>query len=171
MASLTIKESMSLDNFDPMSIDISEFKELSKELPRDTNLGLEISEYLATVYLRAADQCSEIHSALIWYTKKAQNDKNTVRQKLFLQAKNEGFKTNDERKAYAESHDDYVEACEKLVKAETVKKWFEDKHSWFLKSHQYMKEKLKAERQLQNSSGFSEISAVNKDGKFGEKPW
>jgi hypothetical protein len=162
---------MSLDDFDPMTIDISEFKKLSEELPKDSSLSLEVAEYLAVVYLRAADRCSEIHSALIWYTQKAKLDKNTTRQKLFLLAKDEGHKTMDDKRAYAESHPDYVEASERLVKAETVKRWFEDKHSWFLKSHQYMKDRMKAESSLQNSSGFSEVSAVDKDGKFGEKPW
>jgi hypothetical protein len=171
MTQISLKDKMSLDNFDPMAIDISEFVELSEKLPQDTNIDLVIAEQLAVLFLRAADRCSEIHSSLIWFTQKVKLDKNTIRQKLYLFAKDEGFKTVEDRKAYAESHDDYVSISETLVKADAVRNWFEDKHKWFLKTHQYMKEKLRAEQQHLSASGFSETSGVNKDGKFGEISW
>lgn len=167
--SLTLKGSLDLETFDPMNIDISEFKELAARLPQDNNFDIAICEQLAVVYLRAADRCSEIHSTLLHYTQKMKLEKNTVRQKLYLLSKNEGYKTVEERKAYAESHSDYIMACEKLVEAETVKTWFEEKQKWFLKSHQYMKDKLKAEQQHMMSSGFSETVEVKKN--WGEKDW
>jgi len=171
MSQLTLKDKMALDTFDPMTIDVSEFAKLSNELPKDTNLDLAVAEQLAVLYLRAADRCSEIHSSLLWFTQKAKLEKNTIRQKLYLLAKDEGFKTVEDKKAYAESHPEYVKISEVLVKAETVKKWFEDKHKWFLKTHQYMKEKLRAEQQHMMSSGFSETSGVDEKGNFGEKTW
>jgi len=88
-----------------------------------------------------------------------------------------GYKTNDERKAYAESHSDYVEACDRLLSAETVKKWFEDKHDWFLTAHYFTKNRINSDTALQNSSGFSETSGVTESGDFinkkdiGEKSW
>lgn len=168
---MTIRESMSLDTFDPMDIDISEFQTLSKELPVDTNLDMAIAERLAITYLRAADRCSEINSGLIWYITKLKQDKNTTRQKLYLLAKDEGHKTVEDKKAYAESHPDYVALGDKLVNAEAVRKWFEDKHKWFLETHRFMKAKLKSESQHMLSSGFSEVAGVEKDGSYGEKPW
>jgi hypothetical protein len=166
--SLTLKDSLELEEFDPMNIDISEFKRLSEQLPQDTNIDIAIAEKFAGIYLRAADRCSEIHSALLHHTSRMKTEKNTTRQKLYLAAKDEGHKTVEERKAYAESHDDYVAACEALTKAEMAKSWFEDKHKWFLKSHQYMKEKLKSEQQHMRSSGFNEIID---DKNYGEKEW
>lgn len=168
---ITLKESLELDQFDPMDIDISEFKELSKELPKDMSLDLAMAEQLASTYLRAADRCSDINSTLIWYVSKLELDKNTTRQKLYLTAKDSGHKTVEEKKAFAESHPDYTDLEEKLIKAKAVKKWFEDKHKWFLESHRFMKAKLKSESQHMLSSGFSEIAGVNKDGTFGEKKW
>ena len=168
---ITLKESLDLDRFDPMDIDISEFQNLSKEMPKDNNLDLAMAEHLAIIYLRAADRCSEINSSLIWYTQKLKLDKNTTRQKLYLLASGEGYKTIGDRNAYAESHQDYITISDKLVRAETVKKWFEDKHKWFLESHRFMKAKLKSESQHMISSGFSEITGVKKDGSYGEKPW
>lgn len=167
--SLVIKDLLEIDTFDPLNIDISEFKSLSELLPKDGNIDLANAEILASMYLRAADRCSEIVSALIWKAQKAKTDKNTIRQKLYLFAKDEGYKTIDDRKAYSESHNDYVDASNKLTNVETVKKWFEDKHKWFLESHKYMKMKLKSEQNHLNSSGFSETSGIDKEGKYGER--
>ena len=168
---MTFRDMMDLDQFDPFGIDISEFQTLSKELPQDDNIDLGIAEHLAVVYIRAADRCSEINSSLLWYTQKIKLEKNTMRQKLYLLSKDEGYKTVAEREAYAECHPDYVDLGEKLVKAETVKKWIEDKHRWFLELHRFMKAKLKSESQHMLSSGFSEISSAQKDGTYGEKTW
>lgn len=167
--SLTLKETLELDNFDPLNIDISEFKELSNQLPQDT-IDVAIVEKLAAVYLRAADRCSEIHSALIHHTQKMKLEKNMTRQKLYLVSKDEGYKTVEERKAYAESQNEYRDACMAVVKSEAVKAWFEDKHRWFLKAHQLCKEKLKSELEHMRSSGFGETVEIDKE-KWGEKDW
>ena len=170
--SITLKEDMDLENFDPMSIDVSEFQELSKQLPIDnSNLDLVIAEHLAVIFLRAADRCSEIHSTLLWYVQKLKLDRNTTRQRLYLLAKDVGHKTIDDKCAYAESHPSFISICDRLVQGEAVKKWFEDKHKWFLESHRFMKAKLKSESEHMLSSGFSETSSVNKDGSYGEKEW
>lgn len=168
---LTLREALEAEQYDPMNIDISEFKKMSELMPKDGNIDLANAEVLAAMYLKAADRCSEIMSALIWRTQKAKLEKNTTRQKLYLLAKDEGHKTIDDKKAYAESHPEYVAASDALTNLEAVKKWFEEKHKWFLESHRYMKAKLKAEHQHLAASGFSETSGVNKDGKFGEKSW
>ena len=168
---ITLKEELNIETFSPMDIDISEFQELSKELPVDTNLDAAIAEHLAVTFLRAADRCAEIHSTLLWYVQKLKLDRNTMRQRLYLLAKDSGHKTIDDKCAYAESHPDYISICDKLVCGETVKKWFEDKHKWFLESHRFMKAKLKSESEHMLSSGFSETSGVNKDGSYGEKEW
>ena len=122
------------------------------------------------MYLRSADKCSEILASLYWYNKKVQQDKNTIRQKLFLLARDENYKTNDERKAYSESHPDYVKICDKCAIAESVKKWFDEKLNWFLLAHNLMKAKLKVESQHMISSGISETSG-KKESDFGEKEW
>lgn len=168
--SITVRDKMDLENFDPMSIDISEFQELSKEMPQDMNIDYAIAERLASVYLRSADRASEISSVLLCYTQKLKQDKNTIRQRLYLEAKDHNHKTVEERKAFAECHPDYIKISDKLVEAEAVKKWFEDKQRWFLESHRFMKAKLKSESNHMISSGFSETAGYS-NNKFGEKDW
>ena len=162
---VTIKDKLDLQNFDPMSIDISEFEDLIKSTPNDANIDLSIAENLAQKYLRAADRCSEILSTLMWYEGNINAQKNTIRNRLFLQAKDEGYKTVEERKAYAECHDSYVEISTASVTAYAARKNFEMKLEFFLKTHQFMKEKLKAELKHQQSAGFSETAG----NAFGER--
>jgi hypothetical protein len=167
---VTVKEKFDVLGFDPLGIDISEFEELAEEYPKDANIDLAIAESLAQKYLRAADRCSEILSTLIWYEGNVKAQKNAIKNRLFLVAKDEGYKTVEERKAYAESHDSYLEIDIKSVSAFAVRKNFEMKLEFFLKSHQFMKDKLKAEVKHQQASGFSE-TAGQRDNTFGERDW
>ena len=61
---ITIRDTFNIVDFDIMNIDVSEFEELSKSFPKDTNIDIGIAETLAQQYLRAADRCSEILSSL-----------------------------------------------------------------------------------------------------------
>ena len=169
--SLTVRDALNIDNFDPMDINISEFEELAKSMPRDANIDLQMAETLAAQYLRAADRCSEILSTLIWFEGRLKAKKNAIRNRLYLMAKDEGYKTVEERKANAESHSDYVEADDKLAAAYAARKNFEMRHDYFLKSHQFMKEKLRGEIRHQNASGFSETAGSLDSSTYGEKDW
>jgi hypothetical protein len=165
---ITFRDKMDVDDFDPMKIDISEFEELAKSMPLDANIDLCIAETLAVQFLRAADRCCEILSTLIWHEGQIKAKKNAIRNRLYLEAKDVGYKTDAERKAYSESQEQYVVADMALATAYTARRNFEMKHEYFLKSHQYMKEKMKVESKQQSSSGFSETSGYN---GFGEKDW
>jgi hypothetical protein len=165
---ITIRDVLNIDNFDPMAIDVSEFEELAKSMPRDANIDIYTAETLAAQYLRAADRCAEILSTLIWFEGRAKASKGAIRNRLYLESKDAGYKTVEERKAYAESADAYIDADNLLATAYAARKNFEMRHDFFLKSHQYMKERLRGEQKLQMSSGFSETAG----GKsFGEGSW
>jgi hypothetical protein len=170
--SLTIRQLFDIENFDPMAIDVSEFDELSKSMPRDANIDIHVAENLAAQYLRAADRCSEILSSLMLLEGKAKTNKNTIRARLFLVAKDAGHKTAEDKKAYVESHENFVEADDKLSILSAVKKNFEMRHDFFLKSHQFMKERLRGELKHMNLSGFSETSYGNDpQDSYGERKW
>ena len=166
--SLTVRNVLNLDTFDPMSIDMSEFSDLSDSMPRDANIDIAIAEKLASQYLRAADRCSEILSTLIFYEQKAKNNKNRIKAKLYLTAKDNGHDTVAERNAYVESHDDYFEALEIHARIQAVKALFELKHESYLNGHRFMKDKFKSELRHLPSSGFSETAGVD---AFGKRDW
>jgi len=164
---LTIKEHLSLDDFDPLSIDITKIKEVSDSMPLDANIDAPNAENLALKFLRAADECAEILSTLILLESKAKSNVNTIKNRLYLEASDHGHKTIKDRQAYAESHDTYVAAVEKHDEIYATRKFFDTKQQWFVDAHRLMKQRLRGEYNHGMSSGFSETSGP----KHGEKSW
>lgn len=167
---LTVRDMLNLDSFDPMSIDMSEFSQLSESMPRDANIDIAIAEKLASQYLRAADRCSEILSTLVFYEQKVKNSKNMIKARLYLAAKDEGHETVAERNAYVESHDDYAAALELHARIQAVKTLFELKHESYLNGHRFMKDKFKSEQRHLPLSGFPE-TAGSGERPYGEREW
>lgn len=161
----TIRERFNLDNFNPLDIEIDEFKELADSMPRDANIDIPNASLLASRFLRAADRCSEILSTLILLEGKTKSRVNTIRNRLFLSAQREGHKTVKDKEAYAESHEDFVSAVNDYNEAYAVRKFFETKQKWFVDAHYLMRQRLKGEYNHQPASGFSEVEAN------GEKSW
>jgi len=171
-AALTFRQALDLDNFNPLSIDIMEFTELAHSMPRDANLDIPNAEKLAARYLRAADRCSEILSTLTLLEARTKLSRNTIKQRLFLAARDQGYTTVRDREAYSESHQDFIDAENRYNEAYVVKKNFDHRHDWFLKAHQYMKERLRGEYKHQRASGFSQTAGSSDDEKtYGERKW
>jgi hypothetical protein len=164
---LTIKKYLKLDDFDPLNIDIGEFKNLSNMMPKDANIDIPNAEKLTILYLRAADRFSEILSSIIIIEGKAKSNLNVIKNKLFLEAKVLGYKTIKECEAYAESHNDFILAFDKHNEVFAVRKFFESKQKWCVEAHYLMKQRLKGEYNHKNASGFSETSGVT----YGEVSW
>lgn len=167
---LTVRQQLSLDNFNPLDIEVQEFSELSNCMPRDANIDVVNAERLASRFLRAADRCSEILSTLILLEGKAKSKVNTVKNKLYLEAASEGHKTVKERQAYAESHDDFVAASDAYDEAYAARKFFEAKQKWFIDAHYLMKQRLRGEYRHQDASSFPETAGAD-GSSWGEKSW
>jgi hypothetical protein len=166
---LTVRKHLDLENFNPLDIEIEEFKHLTESMPRDANIDIVNAEKLASNFLRAADRCNEILSTLILLEGRAKSKVNTVKNKLYLEAVQEGHKTVKDKQAYSESHDDFVSATNSYDEAYAVRKFFEAKQKWFVDAHYLMKQRLRGEYPHQNASGFSETSGQEK--VCGEKSW
>ena len=170
MNKLTVRKHLDLENFNPLDIEIEEFKHLTDAMPRDANIDMANAEKLASSFLRAADRCSEILSTLILLEGRAKSKVNTVKNRLYLEAAQEGHKTVKDRQAYSESHTDFVSATDAYDEAYAVRKFFEAKQKWFVDAHYLMKQRLKGEYSHQNASGFSETSG-QEEKLWGETSW
>lgn len=167
---LTVRSYLDIDNFDPLNIEVNEFKELANSMPKDANIDIPNAEKLASRFLRAADRCSEILSTLVLWEGKKKAELGKTKSTLFLAASSEGHRTVKDREAYAESHDDYIAASEEYLKALAMKKFFELKQKWFVEAHHLMKQRLRGEYKHQKASGFSETAGQDEQ-PWGEKSW
>jgi hypothetical protein len=166
---LTVRRHLDLENFNPLDIEIEEFKDLADAMPRDANIDIANAEKLASRFLRAADRCSEILSTLILLEGRAKSNLGTTKNRLYLQASQEGHRTVKEREAYAESHEEFIVASNSYNEAYAVRKFFEAKQKWFIDAHYLMKQRLKDEYRHQVASSFSETSGEER--QWGEKSW
>lgn len=146
------------EQFSPLDIDISEFKDVKNCLPSDGQLDGHMAAQLANQFLRAADRCSEILSQLIWWVQKTKADKKQAYSKAFLRAKESARMSDNVAKHKAEVDEEYLVACQAEIDAETVKERFRLKHQTFLKAFHLMKDRVKDEQQHALASGFSEAT-------------
>lgn len=164
---ITIKEQLSLENFDPLDIEISKIKDIASAMPLDANIDIPNAENLSIKFLRAADECSEILSTLILLESKAKSSMGVIKSRLYLEASDHGYKTMGDKKAYSESHPEYIEAVNKYDEANAARKFFETKQQWFIDAHRLMKQRLRGEY----NHAMSSCAPDGMGQKYGEKSW
>ncbi len=163
---MTVRDQLSINEFDPMNIDVSEFDDLHKTIPSDGNIDINLASMLASQFLRAADRISEILSTLTWHEQKTKDEKKRAFANAFVRIKSDNTKITDTlAKCKAELDDEYLICCNRAAEAEAVRLHFKIKHETFLKGHHLMKDILKGEKNLLNASGFSETT------NWGEGKW
>lgn len=174
--SKNVRDQLALEKFEdisqvienPLSIDISELENIKDSLPLDTQLDISIATGLASKYLRSADRCGEILASLTYWEQTAINEKKKAYSKAWLNARENGAKTDAMAKHKAETDEDYIEACKKEINVITAKEFFSKKHQIYIKSHFLMKDRVKTEHDHMKASGFPEGAGFLENG---EKSW
>jgi hypothetical protein len=153
---IILKDKMDVENFDILSIDISEFEDVINSIPQDGNVDLAIAEELATKFLRAADRCSEIIAQINWfYQKKKDFQKKVYAEACLIRAKEKGYTKVAEKNQYGFMDEEYLAAAEETNRAEVAKKYFETKLDSFKSAHWQMRAKLKSETSHKSMAGFN----------------
>lgn len=152
-------------NFDPLTLDTSEIKELSSAMPKDGNIDTNNAEVLATKYLRGADQCGELVAVATAYLSKTKDAKQRTYNQAFLikSSLNKNIKTDKMRVAFAELDDDYSDACDEYNKARSFFKWIESKHSSFITMHYHCKKILERHYSGEKTAGWNPNPETDKD--------
>jgi len=145
------------DNFDPLTLDTSEIKELSDAMPKDGNIDINNAEVLATKYLRGADQCGELMAISTAYLSKTKDEKQRAYNQAFLvkSSINKNIKTDKMRVAFAELDEDYSLACYNYNKAIAFSKWVESKYNSFNKMHYLCKKILERGYAHEKAGGWN----------------
>lgn len=170
---LTVKDILDISNFDPMNIDTTEIRELSKSLPKDGNIDLNKAEILATKFLRGSDLCSEIMAIAVTYVGKTESDKKrTYSNAALIKSVAAGHKTDKARAWFADMDDEYIEASNKHNTALAFVEWVSGKYKSFEKMHYLCKQILNrgyAHEKQANWIGSDESNIESSDPN--DKPW
>lgn len=160
------------DKFNLKDIDLEEIQQLAGQIPKDGHVDLNTAEDLAVQFLRGADRCDEFYTTIIWLVQEKEDIKKKVfSEAVLLRAGDNGAKNISEKKIYAESDPEYLEACKQYNKIVAIKKWLESKKSSLVSAHYLMKDILK--RGHESAAGFNGRLRQNqqKDMSYGETGW
>jgi len=155
----TLKETLQIDTFDPLTINTSDIQELSNAMPKDGNIDVNNAEVLATKYLRGSDLCGELIAMATAHVAKTDKEKKKAYNVAFLikSQENKNLKTDKMRVAFAELDDDYLEACDEYNKAIAFKTWVDSKYSSFIKAHYMCKTIMKRGYDHERASSWNGI--------------
>lgn len=142
---LTVRELLNSDSvdFDPMTLDTTELKELAESIPRDGNIDMNNAEVLATKFLRGADVCSELVSIATAYVGKTDAEKKRAYgYAATVKASKAGIKAAATRGWFADQDEEYIRASNKHSEAQAFLKWVNGKLDSFTRGHYLCKKIL-----------------------------
>jgi len=151
----TFSDKIKLDNFSVDNIDLSEVDELSKWLPSNGVMDINIAEKGLVITLHAQNICQEKITKLDRWISVKEGEKNKAWTKAALdKATTAGYKTVKNREWFAQADDEYIEACNQVAIAKAAKKWLENKASYFSGWHYTFKTFLRRDYGLEKLGNF-----------------
>ena len=149
-------------NFSIENIDIGPITDIISMLPRNGIVDLNIAERGLLLTLEAQNLCQERIIEIDRLIGRLESEKNKAWSEAALnKAKQAGYKTAKDKEWFAQSDDDYIEACNNLTMAKACKKWLENKASYFSGWHYSLKTFLKRDYSIEMSSniGYNSVDA------------
>lgn len=148
-----LSEKVSISNFSIENIDVSSIDEVAHRLPKSGVVDPNIAEAGLLSTLEGQNLCQERIVQVDRWIGQLESLKNKAwSQAALVKAKEAGHKTAKDKEWYAQSDDDYIEACNNLVMAKACKKWLENKASYFLAWHYALKTFLKRDYSIETAS-------------------
>ncbi len=143
-----------VSNFSIENIDISGIEEVVENLPKNGVVDPNIAEKGLLFTLEGQNLCQEKVVQVDRWIGQLESIKNKAwSEAALVKAKDNGYKTIKDKEWFAQSDDDYVDACNNLVLAKACKKWLENKAAYFLAWHYALKTFLKRDYSIETASG------------------
>lgn len=135
------------------SIDTSEIDRVVNWLPLNGVFDLNIAEEGVILTLGALNFCQDQILFIERWIGFLESEKNKAWAKAAIdKAKAAGHTTIKLREWYAQADDEYIESCNQLTRAKALKKWFDNKASYFQSWHYAFKTFLKRDYAIEKIS-------------------
>lgn len=148
-----MKEILNIENFDPMKVDVSFLKEVSKQIPEEGFMDPAMAEHLATATLKAADLCIDLLGQSTLYLADCDARRRAAKAiviKRLLDAK----KPSTVVKEIFADDPEYIKVSNQYNQASALHVWLENKHGALIKTHHLCKDFIKKAETLQGASGW-----------------
>lgn len=121
-------------------LDFSEIRKVEALLPSMGTIDLNVSEEVATQFIRAADILSELYLVTMrWEGKMVTQKKKAWGEAFYVRAVKNNIKTAKGMAAYADADDEYVKWSNRATEAQAARKYIETKYQTFIKAHHLAK--------------------------------
>lgn len=115
--------------------------DISNEIPQNVNqITASYAEYLAGRFLHGMDLCGDLIAIAYRYEMHLEtNAKKEWGSAYNVRAKMKGYKTGNDKKAYADTDDEYISAKEGYDDAKSFRIMVVNKHKMLEKAHHHMR--------------------------------
>ena len=121
-------------------LDFSEIRKVEVMLPKFGAIDLNVSEEIATQFIRAADILSELYLVTMrWEGRMITQKKKAWGEAFYIRATEKKIKTSNEKSAYADADDEYIKWSNRATEAQAARKYIETKYQTFIKAHHLAK--------------------------------
>lgn len=158
---MKLNKILSITDFSPEDIDISELEEIVNWLPINAAINLYIAQEGMVKTLHAANKCQEIISKLDRLIGSKEIEKNKAwAEAALIKSKNDTIKTAKDKEWFANSDENYIKVANDYVLAKAAKKYFESKADNFINWHFAFKIFLKRDMDLEDITPSSDSGYV-----------
>jgi len=165
----TFGEKINITGFSIENIDITDLESVANWLPKNGVIDLNIAEQGLVHTLHAQNACQEKITKIDRWIGVKESDKDRAWAAAALdKAKKAGHSTVKTKEWFAQSDEEYIEACNQLTLAKACKRFFEKKADYFSGWHYAFKTFLKRDYDLErlgnlqtNGYNIREIASPN----------
>ena len=180
---MDIHSNINFAEFKMENIDISEIDNVVAWLPTNGVFDLNLAEEGLVMTLGALNFCQDKILVLERWIGYLESEKNRAWSKAAIdKAKTAGHNTIKLREWFAQADDVYIEACNQLIRAKALKRWFDNKADYFSSWHYAFKTFLKRDYSIEKMSNVGYNTSMGssrpvsrsqpQDGNFGgEYAW
>jgi len=155
------KSFLSIDDFDPMQVDISFLDEVTDSFPSQGAMDFAIAEQLATATLMAADHCTDYYAQSIVFLGHCDTKKRAAKARAIRNSLTNKVASTVAKDVSADDYD-YIEAENKYNIALAWNTWLQGKNDALIKMHHLCKDFIKNNEMLKGISSWQPQETYSK---------
>lgn len=136
------REILNIDSFDPLEVDISFLKDVTARIPKEGYMDVGMAEQLATITLRAAEQCDDLLGQAVLLLSHRESEQRTAKALVtstLLSSKTPSTVV----KELVASDPSVIETMNNYNKALAWHSWLQNKYSTLIKTHHWCKDQVR----------------------------
>lgn len=150
---MNMRKILSINNFDPLEVDVSFLEQVSNQVPQEGYIDPAMAEHLATSTLRAADRCIDLLAQATLYLSHCDAQKRATRSRVIKALQDQKVPATIVKEVYADD-EEYLRVTNIYNMALALSTWLENKHDALLKTHHLCKDLIRKTQGVLGASNW-----------------